>query len=272
MHTPNKRAPKRDDEVDRVRTILWFETLRSRLSADRPRDVERAIAPTPTTDGQIKNNKFSGYAKGNHVPRADVVRKAAERCPESGTILNHALWDALRTTTPIEKRALDLIRQLKPDIQRVILQPKNEVGLTAYTLGVLERRPGLDSLAALTILFRLRHNTGCIPWLGPIAHSMNWMLMMLAPAFITDEIRNEIFQLFSRRAFSLVANSVDICTDMRNYDYAEISHLLMKSFLDLSKHEPMSKTHLDYKRRLVESEFRLSMKSHARLHALVDIR
>lgn len=94
------------------------------------------------------------------MPRGDVVRKAAEHCPESDVILNHVLWDALRVTTPIEKRALDLVRQLKPDIQRAVLQPKDKVGLTVYTLGVLERRPGLDSLAALSILFRLKHNNG----------------------------------------------------------------------------------------------------------------
>lgn len=271
MHAPSQRAPKRDDEVDRVRTVLWFETLKFHLSADRPRDVERAIAPAPTTDGQIKNNKFLGYAKGDHVPRGDVVRKAAERCPESDVILNHVLWDALRVTTPLEKCALDLIKKLKPDIQRAVLQPKNKIGLTAYTLGVLERRPGLDSLAALSILFRLKHNNGLTYSLRPIAHSMFCMLMMLTPVFITDETRNEIFQLFSRRVFSLVESLIGTCIDMNGYDYVETSYLFTRSFLNLSEHEPMSKAYLDYKQRLVESEARLSRKSHTRLHALLDI-
>ena len=97
--------------------------------------------------------------------------------------------------------------------------------------------------------------------LRPIAHSMFCMLMMLTPVFITDETRNEIFQLFSRRVFSLVESLIGTCIDMKGYDYVETSYLFTKSFLNLSEHEPMSKAYLDYKQRLVESEARLSRKS-----------
>ncbi len=163
------------------------------------------------------------------------------------------------------------IRRLKPDIQKAILQPKNAIGLTAYTLGVLERRPGLDSLAALSILFRLKHDTGYSHQLRSIGHSIFCMLIMLAPAFMTNTIRNAFYQIYNQRIFILIDNPIDRWMTTGNYNYAGISHLFMKLFLHLSTHDEVDKAYLYWTPLLVANDLRLSRSSHARLHALIDI-
>ncbi len=97
------------------------------------------------------------------------------------------------------------------------------------------------------------------------------MLIMLAPVFITDTIRNAFYQLFSDRIFSLIENPIDRWMATGNYNHAEISYLFMKSFLHLSTHDEVDKAYLYWTPLLVANDLRLSRSSHARLHALIDI-
>jgi len=58
---------------------------------------------------------------------------------------------------PLGKAASQMLRQLSPDIQELILAPNNQIRLSGahHYLRALERRRSLDGLAALTLLLRL---------------------------------------------------------------------------------------------------------------------
>jgi hypothetical protein len=233
-----QRSPKRDDVVDKVRTTFWFQYLGTSLGTFHPRVVQRTISPTPSTDargGAIKNNKFLGYSKGEHVPNAALVRRAAEIYPGSAHILNHVVWQVLRSGNQIEVRARTWIAQLDPEVQKVLIKPRNEFKEGRLAIDMLERRFSLDSLAALTILFRLSHDGVSSKDDAKAPGSFrSWMyacaifqvLMMMGSQFISDELKNDIFQLFVQRVFSLVTSFWGMRMDLGTYDYPQMSSIL----------------------------------------------
>jgi hypothetical protein len=202
-----------------------------------PRDIQRIIAPTPECGAQgepIKNNKFLNYFKGQHVPNAALVHQAAMLVPRSAEMLNHILWLVLRTKGPIREQARAWVGQLDPEIQAIVIRRANRVGANAsrHTLGMLERRFSLDSLAAQTILLRLHHEEGNAELAWLYAHSIFRVLLMLAPTVPSDELVDCIFQLFVKRVFSLVSYEGKRMS-LEHYDYVNMSWLLMTAANEL---------------------------------------
>jgi hypothetical protein len=233
-----KRAPRRDNEVDKARTLYWFLCLKMYLGdAASPRDIQRIVAPTPACGAQgepIKNNKFLNYSRGRYVPNAGLVNQAATLVPRSAEMLNHELWTVLRTSGPIRKHARAWVGQLDPEIQAIVIRRANKVGANAsrHTLGMLERRFSLDSLAAQTILLRLHHEEGNTELAWLYAHSIFRVLLMLAPTIPSDELLDCIFQIFVKRVFSLVSFEGKRMS-LENYDYVNMSWLLMTAANEL---------------------------------------
>lgn len=119
------RAPRRDDEVDSVRTIFWFHCLGDRLGKHEARAVQRAVAPnTIGVDSHgdpIKNGKFLAYKRGARTPSDRLVEQIEQQVPRSARSLNHPLWQVLRTSKSIKTSACQWVRQLDPEIQRFAL-------------------------------------------------------------------------------------------------------------------------------------------------------
>jgi len=203
-----ERAPRRDPEVDAVRTILWFRTLGERLGSHTPREIQRVIDPATSgkdSSGElIRNNKFLGYSKGEHVPQARLVQRAAQVVPHSAYYLNHPLWQALRTSAPVNRTAHKWVRELAPEIQRIVLSLQGELAPSAsrHTLGALERRAGLDSLTALTILFRINQEHGQKEWAWACAASIFRVLLLLGPWLEIRLVDMKIFKIYVERVFS----------------------------------------------------------------------
>jgi hypothetical protein len=227
----NFRAPRRDAEVDAVCTIYWFYWLGIRLGTLAPREIQRAIAPETLgldKDGEpIRNNKFLGYQRGEHVPQARLVQHAEEIIPWSGRALNHPLWKVLRSKGHIRKSALQWVHQLDREVQAVVLGHFNQIvgGASRHTLGALERRASLDSLAALTILLRLRHEENESEWVWLYACSIFRVLLMVGPHLEDYGVADRVFQLFVQRVFSLAVLEKKRM-DPASYQYVEFSHLL----------------------------------------------
>lgn len=225
------RASKRDEHVDAARTIYWFHRLGTRLETYVPREVQRAIAPQTLAldlNGErIRNNKFLGYSRGEHVPHEDLVLQAEKVIPRSGWVLNHPLWKILRSTGPIRKSAQQCVLQLDREVQAVVLGPYNEIvgGASRHTLGALERRASLDSLAALTILLRLRHEDNKPEWVWLYAHSIFKVLLMMGPQLDELLVADRVFQLYVQRVFSLTVFKKQRM-DLSNYRYVPFAHIL----------------------------------------------
>lgn len=225
-----RRAPRRDDEVDSIRTIFWFRGLGERLGTHEPREIQRAIAPNTlgvnSAGDPIRNNKFLGYARGEHVPLDWLVQQAEQLVPRSAWILNHPLWQVLRMSAPIKQLALKWVRELDPDIQRIVLSHGAiSTGANQHMLGSLERRPSMDSLAALTILMRLNHEQGETVAAWDYAMSIFRVLLMLGPMFEQYSVANLIFQIYVARVFSQVEFAGQRMV-LNGYDYPTRSLLL----------------------------------------------
>ena len=119
--------------------------------------------------------------------------------------------------------------------KKIFIWRRGEVNENPRAIDMLERRFSLDSLAALTILFRLNHedeNNNGDPKAPRAIDAWTYacaifrVLMMLGSQFITDELKNDIFRLFSQRVFSLVTSFWGARFDVGAHDYARMSSLL----------------------------------------------
>lgn len=224
------KARKRDEAVDTIRTLNWFRTLERHLEMHKPREIQRAIAEgggQRVAGDVIKNNKFLEYSRGRRVPRQLVVRQVELMIPNSERELNHLLWTVLRTPGPVRTKVGQWMRQLDPDIQKIVISPINQIsaGTSRHVLGSFERRAGMDSLAALTMLLRLGHDEGNAEWVWLYAQSIFRVLLLMGPYFARREIAADIFQLFVDRVFCLAAYQGKRMA-LESYDYPTRSLLL----------------------------------------------
>jgi len=228
--TQKRREPRRDDEVDSIRTMFWFRCLEDRLGKQGAREVQRTVAPNTIgvdrSGAPIKNGKFLAYKRGERTPSDRLVEQIEQQVPRSARNLNHPLWLMLRTARSIKASASQWIRQLDPEVQRFALS-NGEISMSwgCHTLEPLERRAGLDSLAALTIMLRLHHEQG--NWLAALdcAQAVFRVLLILGPMFEEHAIAERIFKIYVSRVFSLVALPGK-CIALENYDYPTRSGLL----------------------------------------------
>lgn len=228
--TRKSRAPRRDDEVDAVRTIFWFQCLGERLGKHEARAIQRAVAPdTIGVDDRgepIKNGKFLAYERGERTPSARLVEQIEQQVPRSARNLDHPLWQVLRTSKPIKTSACHWVRQLDPEIQRFALSNGEvSMGWGRHTLEPLERRASLDSLAALTIMLRLHHEQGNLLAVSDCAQVVFRVLLMLGPMFEGRAIAEQIFKIYVSRVFSLVVLPGKRIA-LENYDYLTRFRLL----------------------------------------------
>lgn len=226
-----KRAARRDDDVDRARTIYWFRYVGVRLQTHTPREIQRILAPKTiglADDGEpIKNSKFLGYSQGEHVPRAVLVERAECMAPRSSRALNHPLWQVLRQQGSIAKQAPRWVRELDPEIQGIVMGPylKIPLGPNLHTVGSLERRAGLDSLAALTIMLRLSHEQGKDEWVWLYAQTAFRVLLMIWPHLELHDVAERVFGIYVQRVFCLAAFD-GLCMDLQSYNYPVMAQLL----------------------------------------------
>jgi len=226
-----KRVPKRVEDVDTVRTIYWFRYLEERLGTDQPREIQRILAPhtigLDVRGVRKQNNRFLGYSKGAHVPHDSLVAIADGVAPRSSWRINHPLWMGLRQQGSVIGLAENWIRQLDPEIQKIVLSPGREIGLgpTRHRIGALERRAGMDSLAALTIIFRMSYEQGEEEWAWLYANSIFRVLLLMWPYLDRWAMADRVFRIFVDRVFSLVSLQGKRM-DLERYDYPTMAQLL----------------------------------------------
>ena len=227
----NKRAPRRDDQVDTVRTINWFRTLCEHFGEERPRCIQRALDPDSLSESaygkKIPNSKFKLYAEGKHVPGAAFVEKVDLVVKGSSWALNHVLWSVLREQDPIRKYAKGWARELVPEIQSLVFTPDYELRLhgNRHYLGSLERRASVDGLTALTILLKLCVEAGDAEQAWNFAHSIFRVLLIIGPELDEQTIAERVFDLYVDRIFPLVSFSGQVM-DLESYPFLEIAHAL----------------------------------------------
>lgn len=94
------------------------------------------------------------------------------------------------------------VRQLDHEIQGIVLGPYSTIvgGASRHTLGTLERRASLDSLAALTLLARLHHEAGEHELVWLYSCSIFRVLLLLGTYLDQYGVAERMFQLYRQRA------------------------------------------------------------------------
>lgn len=227
----NRRASRRDEEVDTTRTINWFRTLCEHFGEERPRHIQRAIDPGSFSESaygkKIPNSKFKLYAEGKHVPGAALVEKAELVVKGSSWALNHVLWRVSREQGSVRKYAKDWVRELAPEIQSLVFTPDYELRLRGnrHYLGSLERRASVDGLTALTILLKLSIEAGDVEQAWDFAHSIFRVLLIIGPELDEQTIAERVFDLYVARIFSLVSFN-GLVMDLESYPFLKMTHAL----------------------------------------------
>lgn len=208
----------RRDEIDVLRTAFWFAEIKMRLRAPSAYKVERCLedgAFGKNKDGDIfHKNKWSKYEVGQHVPCDALVTMVEGKQPGTKRLLNHVLWKSLRRSFDAINSPDDWLRQLAPDIQKIIFledsrNPGNgsrKISLSKQQLRMLERRAGIDALACLTILAREAVSKGMQDTALNLGISVYRILLIQCTTTPIGDFALELFDLYRERVFSTMQN------------------------------------------------------------------
>lgn len=227
----------RRDVTDVLRTALWFADVSIRLNATTAYEVERKLEPDAFGKNEygdyFHRNKWSKYEVGLHTPINSLVTGVETRLPGTEKFLNHVLWNALNTKQGIEGDASIWLRQLEPDIQKIVFQTHRYGVGNLYELPVpnrrqlkmLERRAGIDSLACLTILLRESCMRGEQSQAFEIGRSIHRVLLILCTTHPFGKFTLELFEIYRDRIYSMIKHKGwRLCFE--NYDFMSATHQL----------------------------------------------
>lgn len=126
----------KNDEVDRLRTIMWFHYI-SMVSSKNAYQLERQFSPDKfkkDIDGNtVRPCQWSKYENGTHVPSGPLQEKVDAAFPDSSRWLNFPLWSLLKKR-PISNQKLQiLMSSIKPNMTKYIGKPPKGISIRANT-------------------------------------------------------------------------------------------------------------------------------------------
>ncbi|MYN26952.1 hypothetical protein [Duganella levis] len=225
-----QRKAKRDEMVDPVRTIYWFQLIARAIGSARPTKVERTVLNTINNQGEKNGSRFATYAHGFRVPQRALIQLADKLSPESTYVIDHVLWVALRPSSDFQDLAARLVGKLDTEVQFAIKNPNNQTQIQEResTHRMLLRRFGLDSLAALVILFMLNcsgikchsdPNISLDETAAKLKLSIFYILILMGPD-IPESVRPIIFNLFIERVFKIDLGGHSPNINWEDFDYS----------------------------------------------------
>lgn len=156
-------GPKRD-RYTVLSTAMWVEEIRAMTHCSTYYELEKLFDPegfNRDEDGNTRHrNKWAKYAVGLHKPSKTMVEKVDQKVSGASKILTHPLWGVLRDVDGVSANKATLIGGLSSDVQKFMGVP-SEAGIVRTSkrrlplsrqLGALEKRAGIDALAALSIM------------------------------------------------------------------------------------------------------------------------
>lgn len=246
----------RRDEIDVLRTAFWFAEIKFRLKASTAYEVERILEPEAfgkNKDGDpIHRNKWSKYEVGQHVPSNALVTQVDAKLSGTKRLLNHALWKALQAKPGVNENIDDWLRQLAPDIQKVVFHEDSRtlgngsrrVSLSKRELKMLERRAGIDALACLTIFIREFPKQGEQAQILDLGASLYRVLLILCVTLPIGDFALELLRVYRERVFSRV-RADGLSFHLEESDFVSAVGLLHVLLLSLEDTEQIGVTRND---------------------------
>ncbi|MDE2401968.1 MAG: hypothetical protein KGL90_09920 [Burkholderiales bacterium] len=192
-------------EVDRIRTVCWFNCLWITVGAKRTHQmdvlIERPLDLGHDATTDLKN-KWRSYSKGAHVPQPRLVDAIDLRFAGSRALLNHPCWQLLRTDSQVMELIPTVLVSLPPAVYAVVRNSASDNrallittdGWGARRLRKLERHVGLDSLACLVALLRLSAESGSSGQSFDFGCAVCRMLLIMGPWLFAHGIAQSIVE------------------------------------------------------------------------------
>jgi hypothetical protein len=150
--------------VDVFRTKLWFHHLRIVSGATSTYQMDTLIEARLNLPGPAvadRKNKWRSYRDGKHTPSDALVTAIDARAPQSGSLLNHSVWQALRLDRPVQAGLEGAPHDLLARIHTTADQQSLRIASWNWRmLRALEREANLNGLACWIVLLRAAVGAG----------------------------------------------------------------------------------------------------------------
>ncbi|HEY1396757.1 hypothetical protein [Roseateles sp.] len=184
-----------------LKTICWAFCVASKFS-EGPKALERRFSSRRDhlRDAPlVLTNSWKGYCYGRHGPRQRVLAAVSEMCPEASACWGSLLWTVLGEACLSVRRIRSLLCKLDSDVQVPAMRARRSVTVCPVAAAMLERRAGLDALAAALLLLRLAHleqrQAAAFGWGTNV-----WRLMvLLGPMLVCGGIAQALSDLIEER-------------------------------------------------------------------------
>ncbi|HWV19320.1 MAG TPA: hypothetical protein VNZ68_12170 [Rhodocyclaceae bacterium] len=199
----------------------WYYEVHRRLSVQSWEKLDEPPLNPSTIEEQIEGikrsadgtkyhkNNWSKYSQGLRCPHPTLVERVNELVPGTEHVLNHPIWDCLRSEKRRYLSRQMLIGQLHPGIQNLLFEfdkidgARSRQAIDQATLERLEEQPGLDALACLMLLLE-EHEGQAIAL--DIGLSIYRVLLILCGIRAFEAIEVELFEILAERVFPFANN------------------------------------------------------------------
>ncbi|MDR9837808.1 hypothetical protein [Herbaspirillum huttiense] len=202
---PSKRRRRRDPQVDKIRSIFWYHAIAHALELTMATEVRKAIEPYRSVLNQHgqpdKNEKYAHFRSGKRMPNATLIDLANRVVPGSRGLIEHPLWLVLRHEGSIKKYAVAWTGLLNRQTQNAMFTPRWTVieSPSELQLDLLVKDKSLDSLAALTMLYRIAQENEDARAVKNCATAIYQLLILLGPVFETAQVGQLIYDVYVDR-------------------------------------------------------------------------
>lgn len=229
-----KRTFRKSHITDSFRTVAWYN-----LSNPPWRRISATKMGVLVEGKPDITAKWLGYKWGRYVPSVPMARKVEALHPGSLRILEHVLWEAIRTDRPYSSvLAEQWLQRLHPEIQLVVLkhgvmlatEKWNDPRSDSTGLKMLEARVSLDALACLIIQLRAaneaRNSTGA----HQLGRYICRMMLALGSALSAYGLARPLGEYIEREILPLAAHAGSYYTFWHNGYQSAITAIEFRAY------------------------------------------
>lgn len=204
----------RKDVTDTLRTIVWYELIRTGLDLKMASayQIEAEINLRLEKRGVKPQNRWVKYSTGKNVPRIALVNDVERIVHKSKRVLEHPLWEALRNDFDVLKHANRLLCKLKLEIQSLIFDFRTDErkkithGLLGRLDDHLNDESGLDVLTCLIIFLREAHAKRDLDTANLVGQHLYDTSVVLFSAGFFQPIEQQLLGILQERIFPLTGH------------------------------------------------------------------
>ncbi|WP_312049653.1 hypothetical protein [Acinetobacter courvalinii] len=219
-------STKRRDQIDTLRTIIWYSYIEMNFANSTNYKIEKVIEPESFRKSEAGNyfhsNKWTKYKVGKHTPGNKLISKANQHVKGTAKIINHIVWEAIRGHKSLKWFMEEGVYQLSWDVQRIIFKSVNDQNELISVLHVrkdlrrLERLASMDALAALIIFLRIADDQNQRKIALSIGHSIYRILLVMCVFLPLAKFRYELVYLIYLYVFPLCQS------EMKKFDRNDV--------------------------------------------------